>query len=408
MSMIASTALYTKLFSQKNLSICMVSDDFLPAMTGVGVHLKLIAPALTRRGHQVSVITTRRKGEAAIEHWEGVTIYRVFTVKMYGFYQALPTFGKIREILNQVKPDLIHHHYAGFMMGIVCKVAEALQIRQVSTFHFTAEVLTQPLPMRPLRGLIRRLMVGYNNRFDLVMAPSQVLAKQIKTEGVKSNIQYVTNPVVFQSNEKVVPAGRTAGFTILFAGRLGQEKNIGYLLKSFAELLKKKPDANLWIAGRGPEEKRLKHICKELNITQQVKFLGFLDHSTLAKYYAACDIFVLPSLLETQGLVAMEAMWFGKPIIVTNKIVSATELVEHGVNGYIVDASNNADLTSRMEILANDPKLRETMGEAGHVRTNEYRPELVVKAIEESYDNVLNMEKKGQKVKDALPEYQFT
>ena len=408
MSMIATTALYTKLLSKKKLSICMISDDFLPAMTGVGVHLKLIAPALARRGHQVSVITTRRKGEAAIEHWEGVTIYRVFTVKMYGFYQALPTSGKIREIFNHVNPDLIHHHYAGFMMGIVCKVAEELQIRQVSTYHFTAEVLTQPLPLRPLRGLIRRLMVGYNNRFDLVMAPSQVLAKQIKTEGVKSNIQYITNPVVFQSNEKVVPAVRNAGFTILFAGRLGQEKNIGYLLKSFADLLKKKPDANLWIAGRGPEEKKLKDICEELKITQQVKFLGFLDHPTLAKYYAACDIFVLPSLLETQGLVAMEAMWFGKPIIVTNKIVSATELVEQGVNGYIVDASSVADLTMRMETLADNPELREKMGIAGLNRTKDYQPELVVKAIEESYTNVLNLGNKTHHFKE-LPhsEYQL-
>src|SRR5665647_795170 len=59
------------------LSICMVSDDFLPAATGVGVHLKLVAPELARRGHQVCVITSRRKGEPAIEQWQGVTIYRV-------------------------------------------------------------------------------------------------------------------------------------------------------------------------------------------------------------------------------------------------------------------------------------------------------------------------------------------
>ena len=74
----------------KRLSICMVSDDFLPAMTGVGIHLKLVAPELARRGHQVSVITTRRAGEPEVDQWEGVTIFRVFTLKAYGFYQALP------------------------------------------------------------------------------------------------------------------------------------------------------------------------------------------------------------------------------------------------------------------------------------------------------------------------------
>ena len=148
------------------LSICMVSDDFLPAMTGVGVHIKLVAPELARRGHQVSVITTRRKGEPEVEQWEGVKIYRVFTLKVYGFYQALPSSGMVRSVFERVKPDLVHHHYVGIMMAQVCRVALAKGIKQVSTYHFSAEVLTQPLPMRPLRSLIRRLMVLYNNRFD--------------------------------------------------------------------------------------------------------------------------------------------------------------------------------------------------------------------------------------------------
>lgn len=367
----------------------MISDDFLPAMTGVGVHLKLIGPELVRRGHQVSIITTRRKGEAEIEYWEGITIYRVFTVKMYGFYQGLPSLKKIKAIFAAVKPDIVHHHYAGFMMKIVGRVAESLHLRQVSTFHFSAEVLTQPLPMRPFRGLIRRLMTNCNNRFDLVMAPSQVLAKQIAKEGVTAPIQYITNPVIFQDKTKVEPANRTSAFTILFAGRLGIEKNVELLIKSFADLLKNQPKAVLWLAGRGPQEVSLKKLCAELKVSNQVKFLGFLDHPTLAKYYAACDIFVLPSLLETQGLVAMEAMSFSKPIIVTNRIVSATELVEHGVNGYIVDPTTTEDLASRMATLANSPELRLSMGNAGRIRSNDYCPELVVDAIENSYQNLL-------------------
>ena len=117
----------------KPLSICMVSDDFLPAMTGVGIHIKLVAPELVRRGHKVCVLTTRRKGEAEVEQWEGVTIYRVFTLKAYGFYQALPSQGTVRDILARVKPDLVHHHYVGFMMRQVCIVAESLRLPQVST-----------------------------------------------------------------------------------------------------------------------------------------------------------------------------------------------------------------------------------------------------------------------------------
>lgn len=376
------------------VSICMVSDDFLPAMTGVGVHIKLVAPELARRGHQVSVITTRRKGEPEIEKWEGVTIYRVFTLKAYGFYQGLPSSATVRSLLEQIKPDLVHHHYVGIMMAQVCGVARDMGIKQVSTYHFSAEVLTQPLPMRPLRPLIRRLMVLYNNRFDLVIAPSQNLARQIADEGVRSPVRYITNPVVFGDSSAVVPAERKVGFTVLYAGRLGPEKNIAYLIRAFAGLLAQVTDAHLWIAGRGPEGPALEALAAELALGDRVKFLGFLDHPTLARYYAACDVFVLPSIQEAQPLVAMEAMWFGRPVIVTKAIVAAEEMVDQGVNGYIVDPGSDDDLTQRLLSLSADSSLRAAQGAASRNRACAYQPELVVDALEAAYIGLLSSSQK--------------
>jgi len=373
----------------------MISDDFLPAATGVGTHIKLLAPELLRKGHRVSIITTRRKGEPLEEQWEGVTIYRVFTVPAYGFYQALPSGRTIRDIFDRVRPDLIHHHYVGYMMMRVCGIAESLNLPQVSTYHFSSEVLTQPLPMRPFAGLIRRLLVSYNNRFNLIIAPSQNLALQIAREGVRTPVRFITNPVVFGGSAEVVPAERSSAFTILYAGRLGQEKNIAYLINAFAALLKTMPEAVLWVAGRGPEGPGLMSLCAQLGIGDKVRFLGFLDHPTLARYYAGCDLFVLPSLVETQGLVAMEAMRFSRPIIVTKAIVSAQELVEHGVNGYIVDPDSVADLTLRMSKLASDPALRASMGESSRQRAEAYRPELVVAATEVAYWDVLKQADRG-------------
>lgn len=373
----------------KSLSICMVSDDFLPAMTGVGIHLKIVAPELVRRGHKVCVITTRRKGEQATERWEGVTVYRVFTLKAYGFYQALPSASTVREILLRVKPDLVHHHYVGFMMRQVCRVAQALGVPQVSTYHFSAEVLTQPLPMRPFRGLIHRLMVNYNNRFNMVIVPSRNLAKQVSAEGVRSEVRYITNPVVFGDSAGVVPADRTDAFTILYAGRLGPEKNIGYLIRAFATLRSALPNAVLWIAGRGPEGPALELLVKQLGQGERVQFLGFLDHPTLARRYAACDVFVLPSVQEAQPLVAMEAMWFGRPVIVTRAIVAAEEMVEHGVNGFIVDPAFVDDLTNCLQALAADPVKRLAQGAASRDRATAYHPELVVDAMVVAYRDML-------------------
>ena len=373
-----------------SLSICMVSDDFLPAATGVGTHLKLLTPELVRRGHRVCVITSRRPGEPEVAQWEGVTVFRVFTVKMYGFYQALPSKTTVRRILDLVKPDLVHHHYVGFMMGRVCRIAQSRQLPQVSTYHFSSEVLTQPLPMRPFAGVVRRLLVAYNNRFNMIIAPSLNLARQISQEGVHTPVRFITNPVQFDGSDVVAPAARPAAFTVLYAGRLGQEKNVAYLIKAFAALLKHLPQALLWVAGRGPEGSALEGLCRQLGISDQVRFLGFLDHPTLASYYTACDVFVLPSLVETQGLVAMEAMRFARPVIVTRAIVSADELVEQGVNGYVVNPDSVDDLTQRLLTLAADPKLRAAMGQASHARAEAYRPELVVEATERGYRDVLS------------------
>jgi hypothetical protein len=83
------------------LSICLVSDDFLPAATGVGIHVQRIGEGLVRRGHRMSLITTRRPGQAAREEWRGVQVHRTFTLKAFGFYQALPSRAFIARVFRE-------------------------------------------------------------------------------------------------------------------------------------------------------------------------------------------------------------------------------------------------------------------------------------------------------------------
>ena len=371
------------------LSICMISDDFLPSATGVGTHIKVVAPELARRGHRVCVITTRRKGEPKIEQWEGVTVYRVFTVKAFGFYQALPSLATVNLILARVKPDLVHHHYIGYMLLRALKAAERMGLPNIYTYHMTEDHLTQPLPMRVFRGLVARWIVSFCNRMDSIITVSGNLVAELPKKGIRTPARFITNPVVFAEGAGVVSAARTTGFTVLYAGRLGLEKNVEYLIRGFAELQKAAPDSVLWIAGRGPEGPALESLSAQLGMRNKVQFLGFLDHATLAGYFSACDVFVLPSLIETQGLVAMEAMRFARPIIVTRAIISADELVEHGVNGYIVDPVSVIDLGKRLQELAAQPALCTTMGMASQRRADAYKPELVVDALEEAYHDML-------------------
>ena len=172
----------------------------------------------------------------------------------------------------------------------------------------------------------------------------------------------------------------------MFAGRLNPEKNVPLLINAFAAHLKSYPDSALWIAGRGDQESKLRQIARQLNIESKVQFLGFLKHDELADRYRDCDVFVLPSIVETQGMVAMEAMSFAKPVIVTKEIVSAHELVDHEQSGFIVDAFQFSDLASRLSELASHPELRIRMGLNGQKKINAFNPAVVTEKLEVIYN----------------------
>lgn len=372
----------------KKLSICLVSDDFLPSATGVGAHLQVVTAELVKRGHRVSMITTRRPGQPAFEIWQGVEVFRTFTVKVAGFYQAIPSKSAIKNIFEKVKPEMVHFHYLGFLLLRTMKIAKELGLPTVYTYHMSEEHLTQPFFMRPFRSLIAKQIVNCCNRMDQVISVSQNLANLLPQKGINSPIQYISNPVIFSDKNKTESINKESAFEIFFAGRLDPEKNIPYLLHAFKKLLNTKPNAKLRIAGKGTQKNNLEKLTRELGVENQVTFLGFLTHDQLSAYYANCDVFVLPSIFETQGLVAMEAMWFSKPIIVTNRIVSAKELVDHGINGFIVDAESTDDLTNQLNLLASDANLRQKMGIAGRIKANSYRPEMVMDELEKVYSAV--------------------
>lgn len=370
------------------LSICMTTDDLLPAMTGVGVHVQQISRALVARGHRVSVLTSRRPGQDEVEEWEGVRLYRCWTVKMMGFYQAMPSSGTIARLLAGEAPDLVHHHYFGLLMQRAGAVAAARGIPQLATYHFSDEVLTQPWFMRPLRGTFRRGIAGACNRCAAVVTVSQAMAARLPGKGIISPIHHIPNPVPLERLQAAAPTVRPSGFTVLYAGRLAPEKNLPLLLAAFARLQRSHPGARLRLAGEGPLRAGLERQARDLGLAGAVEFLGHLGGEALARLYQSCDVFVLPSKLEMLSLVAIEAMWFARPLVVTDRIVCARELVEHGVSGYVVDADDPADLAARLATLAEDAALRLRMGAAGRARASIYREQPVLDAIESLYRSV--------------------
>ncbi|MBA4387114.1 MAG: hypothetical protein C0404_03975, partial [Verrucomicrobia bacterium] len=365
--------------------ICMISDDFLPAATGVGIHIQTVSAELARRGHRVSVITTRRPGQPAHEVWNGVHIYRMFSVKVCGYWQALPRTATLRSLFREIQPEIIHYHYLGFLLKKCRQLSKEFNALNVYTYHMTADHLTQPLFMKPFRGLIARDIVRFCNSCNLVLAPSRKLAEQIPLDGVRTPVAYVSNPIECNAADCAAMSVEKRGFTVLYVGRLAPEKNIPYLLTAFAAFAAENSDSELHIIGDGGELGRLKNLTLRLGIDSRVRFLGHMDHARLAQHYATADVFVLPSLVETQGMVAMEAMSLGLPVLVSERIVSAHELVDDGSNGFLLDTGRPEDLAGRLAQLSADPELRARLGAAGRRKAAAFSPGNVVRELETHY-----------------------
>ncbi|MFT4582954.1 MAG: 1,2-diacylglycerol 3-alpha-glucosyltransferase [Gammaproteobacteria bacterium] len=372
------------------MRICMVSDDFAPGRTGVGSHLQSVVKNLVTRHHDVSILTTRRRGEAKVENWHGATVYRSFSIPIHGYYQSLASKREIRAVFAAHDPNIVHCHYLSNLMISAVSVAQAQNLKSILTYHMPIELITSVPLMRPMKSIIDRIWEKSVNRFDTVISPSRGFVDELKAQGVRVPIEYLSNPI--RPPELNAPHIRRdpEAFIVLFAGRLAPEKNIGLLVDAFVQIEASLPNARLWIAGDGELRASLEQRVGALGVAGKTRFLGPLSYADLAGHYVASDVFVLPSKMETQGLVIMEAMSYSNPVIATTEIVSGPELIEQGINGYLVDPDDPKDLAEKLIALANDSALRSSMGEAGFERTAEFTEDTVIGRLERIYQGVLS------------------
>lgn len=176
------------------------------------------------------------------------------------------------------------------------------------------------------------------------------------------------------------------GVLLLFVGRLVEHKNLPRLLMAFAQLLKHRPDARLLLAGGGPLEQVLQQQIQELALGDRACLLG--ERDDVPTLMAAADIVVLPSLREGLSNVILEAMALGRPVIST-RAGGTPEIIEHDINGLLVEPTDVAALAQAMQKLADDPGLRARIGQAGQRRVSEhYSPDAMVNAMSKEYERV--------------------
>jgi 1,2-diacylglycerol 3-alpha-glucosyltransferase len=307
------------------MCILMVSDVYFPRVNGVCTSIETFRSTLAEAGVEVRLVAPRYADEAA---QPGIVRVASRSVpvdpedRMMAWREARDTV--LREA---AECDLIHiqtpfvAHYAGL------RAARKLGKPVLATYHtFFEEYLyhyARWLPRAWMRALARRFSRTQCNELDAVIVPSTAMHDQLVGYGVTRPMHVLPTGIPLGR----FAAGDRAGFrarlgiaadrpVVLFVGRVAHEKNIGMLIEAVARVRLDIPEILFLITGEGPAVASLRSQVERLGLTDQVRFLGYLDRSRdLPDCYAAADAFIFASRTETQGLVLLEAMAMGLPVV---------------------------------------------------------------------------------------------
>jgi glycosyltransferase involved in cell wall biosynthesis len=343
------------------MRISIFSNAYKPTISGVVVSISLFRQGLLDQGHDVHIFAPEYEGYQD----EELYVFRFPSLDLseqLDFSLALPFKNLIEPTVRGVKSDLIHSQHPLWMGDLAVSFAEDLKLPLVFTFHTQYERYVQHyIPLAP--DLAGKLMEGFVGRYlqhcDHIVTPTASVRDQILRDyAVEAPVTVVPTPVNLSQFRDLNPhAVRTKlGLTdhkfLLYVGRLSKEKELGRLLQSFARVLSDCPRARLILLGRGPIRESLQKKAKKLGIRDAMEFVDAVPHHQVPDYMAAADLFVFPSTTETQGLVLVEAMAAGTPVVAV-QAPGLVDVVSKG-GGVLVPQDEEAFAAAVIHLLEDD------------------------------------------------------
>ncbi|MEG6615601.1 glycosyltransferase family 4 protein [Peptococcaceae bacterium 1198_IL3148] len=376
------------------MKIAMFSDSYHPYTSGVVRSVETFTHELTEMGHEVFIFAPNYPN---CEQEKGV--YRFFSIPSptnKEFTLAVPFSLSLWTKIKQLQLDVIHVH-SPFLLGrLGARWAHRLDIPLVFTYHtlYDKYVHYVPLGQNITKGITQRVTIDFCNQCHKVVVPTAVIADYLKENGVNVPTEVVPTGIDIDEfrradkqwlrNKYNIPADYKV---LLFVGRLGLEKNINFILKSYQEVVQYYPQTVLVIVGSGPEEENLKTIVNQSGLNNKVIFTGKLSKEDTVKCYAGSNIFVFASVTETQGLVLAEAKAAGLPVVAVDAF-GVSEMVTNGKDGYLCPLDVNIFTNSLKSILSNGP-LCQVMAEHALKNAEQLSAKQCAKRLERVYYKLL-------------------
>ncbi|SDN71284.1 glycosyltransferase [Allokutzneria albata] len=389
--------------SNRPLRIVIGADTFPPDVNGAANFAHRLAVGLASVGHEVHVLCPAPSASApmlaGVNAVDGITVHHLKSYR-WPFYDdfrfSVPWKAKAEteELLWQIRPDLVHVQ-AHFVVGrALSKTAPALGIPLVATNHFMPENLFAHAKVpRWLRSTAAKLayrdLAKVFGRAQMVTAPTPRAVELLHANKLGQEALAISCGIDIQKYRGGTPVARTPGATktVLFVGRLDEEKRVDELLHAIAKL-PEHIDVRAEIVGGGSCEKSLVELAGKLGITDRVRFLGRISDEELVQAYARCDLFCMPGIAELQSLVTMEAMAAGKPVIAADAM-ALPHLVRPGHNGWLFPPGNVLVLAARLAQTLGDEDMLRRMGAASAEMITEHALAATLERFESLYRKVI-------------------
>jgi 1,2-diacylglycerol 3-alpha-glucosyltransferase len=348
------------------MNIGLVSDTYEPQINGVVTSIELFKRALEEKGHTVYVFCPYYNGRGK-KHYN---IYRYFSVpwpfkamKEQRFVIPLP----VRKTpFRDLDINILHSQVPGNMGWFAVVKAMIYRIPHVHTYHTLYIEYTHYMPVPlPLAQIIVRII---SRRFcatcQRVITPSAEIKQEVAGYGVKRPLDVIPTGIDFEADRKFddperikaaygIPPGKKI---ISFIGRFGKEKSIGFLLDMLVKLIPLEPEIHFLLVGDGPDRADLEHKTSALDLDKYVTFTGYVPRDYIFNFFKLTDVFVFSSKTETQGIVLLEAMSVGTPVVAVGAM-GVNDLMQDGKGGFLIDDLDEDEFIEKILQLLDDPEL---------------------------------------------------
>lgn len=346
---------------------------------GIEIASYNISNQLAMCGHDVHVITSLDNGMPNISKNGNIHVYRLYWWKIRIIGTLLLWFKTFFKIMV-IRPDIIHiqaigNGIPGFLAKRFLRIpyviwGQGSDIYMPWAFKnpISKIVLSNADAVIALTNDMKKKMQKLYMR-DISVIPNGIFVKQFTVDYNKLS--------VLRKNKK-----------LLFVGRLNPVKGVKYLIQTMNIIRNNGYNAKLTIVGDGEDKQELQQLVKDLNLGEYIDFIGRVENKEIPKYMANADIFVLPSLSESFGIVNLEAMACGLPIVAT-RVGGLPEIIEDGVNGFLVEPRNSGQLAKKIILLLNDDKLRMKIKKTNKEKAEQYDWSNIIIQLEGIYSSVL-------------------